>query len=170
MTDTNLCPCDSQRSLENCCLPIIQGKKTAQTAEELLRARYTAFTRGDVDFIISTHHSRTRHEVKKEEIEDWSKNSEWLGLKIAQVEAGASKDPKGTIIFSAQFRTGEKIEDHVEKSVFEKENGEWKFVDGFGIHQGTYQRTQPKTSRNEPCPCGSGKKYKKCCAQTASLN
>jgi hypothetical protein len=27
----------------------------------------------------------------------------------------------------------------------------------------TYVREQPKVGRNEPCPCGSGKKYKKCC-------
>ena len=25
------------------------------------------------------------------------------------------------------------------------------------------QRDAPKTGRNEPCPCGSGKKYKQCC-------
>ena len=27
----------------------------------------------------------------------------------------------------------------------------------------TYVREQAKTGRNEPCPCGSGRKYKKCC-------
>ena len=27
----------------------------------------------------------------------------------------------------------------------------------------TYVRPEPKIGRNEPCPCGSGKKYKKCC-------
>jgi len=27
----------------------------------------------------------------------------------------------------------------------------------------TYVREEPKISRNDPCPCGSGKKYKKCC-------
>ena len=26
----------------------------------------------------------------------------------------------------------------------------------------TYRRTSPKIGRNAPCPCGSGKKYKKC--------
>ena len=30
----------------------------------------------------------------------------------------------------------------------------------------TMRRTQPKVGRNEPCPCGSGKKYKKCCGVT----
>lgn len=29
----------------------------------------------------------------------------------------------------------------------------------------TYRRMQPKVGRNDPCPCGSGKKYKKCCGR-----
>jgi uncharacterized protein len=33
--------------------------------------------------------------------------------------------------------------------------------DGFG--EPPHTRTSPKTGRNDPCPCGSGKKYKKCC-------
>jgi uncharacterized protein YecA (UPF0149 family) len=28
----------------------------------------------------------------------------------------------------------------------------------------TVRREEPKVGRNDPCPCGSGKKYKKCCA------
>ena len=31
-----------------------------------------------------------------------------------------------------------------------------------GAKQETVVRTQPKVGRNDPCPCGSGKKYKKC--------
>ena len=50
------------------------------------------------------------------------------------------------------------------QSIFEKENGEWKFLDARGISVGTYRREEPKTGRNDPCPCGSGKKFKKCCA------
>jgi uncharacterized protein len=30
-------------------------------------------------------------------------------------------------------------------------------------HLETIVRAKPKVGRNEPCPCGSGKKYKKCC-------
>ena len=29
--------------------------------------------------------------------------------------------------------------------------------------QQPYRRSEPKTGRNEPCPCGSGMKYKRCC-------
>jgi len=28
----------------------------------------------------------------------------------------------------------------------------------------TYRRSAPKIGRNDPCPCGSGRKYKQCCA------
>jgi preprotein translocase subunit SecA len=31
----------------------------------------------------------------------------------------------------------------------------------------TIVRAQPKVGRNDPCPCGSGKKYKKCCGRRA---
>ena len=31
------------------------------------------------------------------------------------------------------------------------------------LETSTVQRAQPKVDRNDPCPCGSGKKYKKCC-------
>ena len=30
-------------------------------------------------------------------------------------------------------------------------------------HSKTIRRSEPKIGRNDPCPCGSGKKYKKCC-------
>lgn len=33
----------------------------------------------------------------------------------------------------------------------------------FGIRLPSYKREFPKIGRNEKCPCGSGKKYKKCC-------
>jgi SEC-C motif-containing protein len=163
MADTNFCPCGSEIGLLNCCLPLIQGQKLASTAEELLRARYTAFTQGEIDFILSTHHSRTVHEVKREEIEDWSKNSQWLGLKIVKVEAGTSNDQNGAIIFSAHYQADGKAHDHWERSLFERENGHWKFLDAQGLKPGTLKRTEPKIGRNDPCNCGSGKKHKKCC-------
>jgi SEC-C motif-containing protein len=158
------CPCGSELQLETCCLPLIQGKKKAATAEELLRSRYTAFTRGDVDYILGTHHSKTVQDVKREEIEEWSKDSEWLGLKVVQKEAGEVNDDKGTIVFCAGYKADGKVNEHWEQSFFEKENGTWKFFDARGVQVGPYRRTEPKVGRNDVCPCGSGKKYKKCCA------
>src|SRR5690349_7139157 len=119
MLDTNRCPCGSETNLIDCCLPLIQGKKQATRAEDLLRARYTAFTRGDIEFVLATHHSKTRHEVKREEIEDWSKNSEWLNLQIVKSEQGQKEDQKGTLIFVARYRADGKEQEHWEKSFFE---------------------------------------------------
>lgn len=164
MPVTNLCPCGSTNNLIDCCLPIIQGKKNATTAEELLRARYTAFTRGEIDFILSSHHTRTRTEVTRDEIEDWSKNSEWLGLNVVQIEAGKNTDQQGIIVFSAKYKADGKEHEHWERSLFEKEDGKWKFLDAQRIQNGPFRRENPKVGRNDPCPCGSGKKYKKCCA------
>ncbi len=32
----------------------------------------------------------------------------------------------------------------------------------------TIKRETPKAGRNDPCPCGSGEKYKKCCGANAA--
>jgi uncharacterized protein YecA (UPF0149 family) len=33
-------------------------------------------------------------------------------------------------------------------------------------NESTFRRTLPKIGRNDPCPCGSGKKFKQCCGRT----
>ena len=38
-----------------------------------------------------------------------------------------------------------------------------------GAHTSEHRRSTPKVGRNEPCPCGSGKKYKRCCGR-ATVN
>lgn len=157
------CPCGSTHAIVSCCLPFIEGKRHPQTTEELLRSRYTAFTRGDVDYIINTHHGRTRDQISREEIEKWSRESTWKGLKILESEGGKAADASGTIAFCAEYETGGKKHEHFEQSLFEKEDGKWKFVDAQALKSGPVKRTEPKVGRNDPCPCGSGKKHKKCC-------
>jgi SEC-C motif-containing protein len=117
-----------------------------------------------VDYILDTHHSKTAKDVKRGEIEEWSKGSEWLGLKIVQKEAGEAKDEQGTIVFCAGYKADGKVQEHWEQSFFEKDGGAWKFLDARGVQVGPYRRTEAKIGRNDPCPCGSGKKNKKCCA------
>ncbi len=162
LTATSNCPCTSGKTYGNCCQPIQTGKAKAATAEELLRARYSSFVTGNIDFILATHHSSTKHEVNREEITSWSKGSEWKGLEVLQKEAGEAKDDTGTIVFHAKYAFEGKDQDHYEKSTFEKENGEWKFLDAVPLRTGPYVREEPKIGRNDPCHCGSGKKFKKC--------
>ncbi|GIW73394.1 MAG: UPF0225 protein [Planctomycetota bacterium] len=154
------CPCGSELPLASCCQPIIEGTEKAATAEALLRARYTAFTQAKVDFILQTHHPRTRDEVSRESIQEWAEKSEWLGLQIHHVEGGGPEDTEGRIRFVARYRHGAHEIDHVEEALFERQEGSWYFVTG---RQPPVRRTSPKIGRNDPCPCGSGKKYKRCC-------
>jgi SEC-C motif-containing protein len=172
---SNNCPCGLEQTYSQCCEPFIKGSKKAATAEQLLRARYTAFVKGAVDYVISTHHSKTVGQIKREEVAEWSAGSEWLGLEIVNQDKGQASDEEGAIIFHAYYNdkkkpekdpeTGEILKlDHFERSVFKKEDGQWKFFDAQAVHSGPIRREGPKVGRNDPCPCGSGKKVKKCCA------
>ena len=48
---------------------------------------------------------------------------------------------------------------------FRKEGDEWFYVEGNVYAKQPVRRETPKIGRNDPCPCGSGKKYKKCCCK-----
>ena len=55
MTNATDCPCGSAKAASTCCEPIISGKVLATTAEALMRARYTSYATGRIDFIEKTH-------------------------------------------------------------------------------------------------------------------
>jgi SEC-C motif-containing protein len=163
MTENNndLCPCGSGASFAGCCEPIIKGTRESETAEELMRARYSAFVTHDIDFIVASTHTRSRKEIDLDFIREWSETSTWLGLEI--FETKQVNDNKAFVSFEARFTTqaGED-QRHREKSLFEREKGEWKFVTGDEMKNPTVRYETPPPGRNDPCPCGSGKKYKKC--------
>lgn len=159
----DLCPCGSEKSYSDCCQPLIQGSQKAETAEELMRARYTAHVKTEVDFIYDSTHPKKRGGVDRKQVEAWSKKSEWLGLKIHAAEAGGAEDKAGTVEFTARYREKEKLVEHREIAEFVRRDGIWYFMDGKPPKPVQSIRQGPKIGRNDPCPCGSGKKYKKCC-------
>lgn len=160
---SSLCPCGSEIDYATCCGALHRGERKADTAEALMRARYAAFVKHEIDFIISTAHSETNKETKREDIESWAKESQWEGFEVIDHEAGGPKDEQGVVEFVAHYVDGEGKEvEHHERSYFAREDGDWKFVDGVPARQEPFVRAEPKVGRNDPCPCGSGKKYKKC--------
>ncbi len=162
MTD---CPCGSGSSLSTCCQPIINGDVKAERAEALIRARYTAHTIGAIDFIMTTHHPSTRTDIDETATARWAKESQWLGLEILNVDGGEPDDTSARIEFMARYRDGaRRRHTHHERGVFEKYHGQWYFRDAEVPDVNQFRREAPKQGRNEPCSCGSGKKYKKCCA------
>jgi SEC-C motif-containing protein len=158
------CPCGTNLSYEECCAPYIKGLKKAPTAESLMRSRYSAFAKGELDHVEKTHHASTRKELDMEGVKSWATQSEWLGLEIRGTEKGTEKDTTGKVEFKCKFIFNGAEQTHHELSTFEKVNGEWFFVDGV-MRNNTVRRSEPKIGRNDPCSCGSGKKAKKCCLQ-----
>lgn len=144
---------------------MIRREREATTAEELMRSRYSAFVLGDIDWIIDSHHPDTVDEVSREDIEQWASGSEWLGLRIRGTEAGGADDDEGEVHFRARYKVGSQQVDHVERARFLRHEGAWKF---HSVIEDEPQELIPvgpaaTVGRNDPCTCGSGRKYKKCC-------
>jgi SEC-C motif domain protein len=151
---TSYCYCGSELSFENCCGSMIAGKRKAATALELMKSRYSAYCSGATDYLIATTHLSKRSQFDKASIEQWAKESEWKGLKIISTHKGTKEDTQGEVAFQAFFKDeAKKSRVHYEHSLFVKEQSQWFYLSGKII----------AISRNDNCPCGSGKKYKKCC-------
>lgn len=144
------CPCGSGLELAACCgLLHLSGKAT--TAEVLMRSRYVAYVLGNTDYLRATWHPDTCPQSFSAEA------TRWLGLSIRKCERGQAGDSEGTVEFEATFRDGDRVKVLHETSRFVYRDGCWLYADG-----------KPKLrdfGRNEPCPCGSGRKFKRCCGR-----
>jgi SEC-C motif-containing protein len=138
------CVCGSGLDEDACCGPILTGAR-APTALALMRSRYTAYVRGDIDYLMRTHHGNP----DRAGIEKWARESRWLGLEIVSVEGD------DVVEFIARGTSGGRPFEHRERSRFRKIDGAWFYIDGPAAKV-------KAPGRNDPCPCGSGKKYKKC--------
>ncbi len=143
-----------------CCAAVLSGEKIALTAEMLMRSRYSAYVAGDSAYLLKTWHPATRPLAL-----DPATIPEWCGLKIIRTEKGQAGDATGMVEFRATARSQQKILTLHEVSHFVKEAGHWLYVSG-EIQEDSLRPGTPagKVGRNDPCPCGSGKKFKKCCA------
>lgn len=157
------CPCQSGNNFSDCCKPYIEGDKAAETAEKLLRSRYSAYNLGKLDYIYETIHSEQKQHHDHKATQKWAEESTWHSLEVVDTEKGMEKDDEGFIEFKVKYTQNMETITHHEMSVFKKEEDKWFFYDGQPVTPEQYVRETPKVGRNEPCPCGSGKKYKKCC-------
>jgi SEC-C motif-containing protein len=127
-----------------------------------MRSRYAAFVEGAIDYLVDTHHPSTRGSVERAAIARWSRDSEWLGLDVIATERGGVADDEGVVEFRARYRQGGATLAHHERSTFRRLDGRWYYLDGEQVRSALATRG-PKVGRNDPCPCGSGRKFKKCC-------
>ena len=163
MNKEDNCSCGSGKAYAECCGPVIKGEKRAETAEALMRARYTAYAVGEIDFLRTSSTAAVQEEFDEKSSKAWSAAAEWHGLEIISTEKGGADDDEGVVEFRALYTANGEFCNHHEVAKFVKEADGWKFDDGELVGETPITREEPKVGRNDPCPCGSGKKYKKCC-------
>jgi SEC-C motif-containing protein len=127
-----------------------------------MRSRYSAYAEHAVDYIIETCvREEGRQPIDVKQTRDWSEQSQWLGLKILSVTGGGPEDDEGIVEFEAAYERNGLRDIHHERAQFKRTDGQWLYKDG-EVSPHTVVRSGPRIGRNEPCPCGSGKKYKHC--------
>lgn len=152
-TQNSLCPCGSQIDFTLCCEPVLANHQRAVTAEALMRSRYTGFVKEDTSHLLRTWFEKTRpstlnfdnHPVK------------WISLTINKTNNGQPGDSKGTVDFTSTYIENGQLCSLNEISDFVKIEGLWYYVNGI------CEVTKKTIERNRPCPCGSQKKFKRCC-------
>jgi SEC-C motif domain protein len=128
-----------------------------------MRSRYSAYVKVETDYIFETTHPKHREGYDAEGTKAWAEGAEWQGLEIVSIKNGGSGDGTGEVEFIARYREKGEAREHHERALFKKEQAGWLFTDGRPV--GRQPAKAVKTGRNEPCPCGSGQKYKKCCGK-----
>jgi len=163
MNKSSACPCNSGLSYDTCCEPLIRGTVKAPGPEALMRARYSAFAHEEMPYLLETLHPGQRNDYDEAGAAKWARESDWTGLEILKVTGDPATENTGSVEFKACYRRNNEKLEHHELAEFRKTNGIWYFYDGKMVAPGQFQRETPKVGRNDPCPCGSGKKFKKCC-------
>lgn len=118
------CPCGNNKDYTDCCQKIHLDQKKALSAEMLMRSRYTAFVKHDIEFLYNSFHTSTRRFQNKKEIEQWAVESKWMHLEILNTS-------NNTVEFKAHYLDPNlELQIHHEKSNFKEEQGIWHYVDG----------------------------------------
>lgn len=157
------CPCGTLNTYDECCKPFHAGDANPETAEKLMRSRYSAFVKNEIQYIADTHIPGTK-DFDLEEAREWATTSTWKGLEIVNTKKGGESHTDGVVEFKALYSDKEERDYlHHEVATFKKINEKWYFDQGQIVGAGPIRRATPKIGRNDPCTCGSGKKYKKCC-------
>ena len=161
----NACPCGSGKTLDECCGQYFETL-AAPTALVLMRSRYTAHVLGKAQYLHDTLSTKQRVGFDVAEYEAHHGEITWTGLEIRGTSGGGEEDEAGTVEFVARCKDKDGPGMQHELSSFIREEGRWVYEDAVPNPKSA-TRTVQKVGRNEPCPCGSGKKYKKCCGRAA---
>lgn len=121
-----------------------------------MRSRYTAYVLRNDKYLVKTWKNETRPEPGEH-----NPDLHWVSLDVLEVQGGSENDQEGTVEFVANYKLHGQYEQLHERSYFKRYRNRWYYVDGEDL--APLPLSSHKVGRNDPCPCASGKKYKKCC-------
>ncbi|WP_452230661.1 YchJ family protein [Lacinutrix sp. MEBiC02404] len=122
------CYCGNNKTYKACCEVFHLNNGKTETAEQLMRSRYSAFVVANGDYLMETHHLSTRPISEKKAIVKWAKSVAWIKLEVQETTKGLEKDNEGTVTFNAYFNENGNTDIIHEKSAFIKENNQWYYV------------------------------------------
>lgn len=160
----NVCACGSGSGFKACCQPFLTGLAKPATAEQLMRSRYTAYTLADGEYLSRTQHPDYRSDDNPEKIGKHARQTVWKRLQVIATHQGGPNDNYGEVEFKAWYEQAGQLVALHERSRFVRIDDQWLYTNGdLPATTPTPIHAKTKVGRNSPCPCGSGKKYKKCC-------
>lgn len=152
------CPCGSGLAYSDCCEPYHLGQP-APTPESLMRSRYSAFVFHNLDYVEATSTEEAAATFARSTMEASLPDTKWLGLDIGEV---TETETEATVRFSFRYSYKGRDQMQVEIARFVRTDGIWRY-DSSEVNPKSAPVRVIQIGRNDPCPCGSGKKYKKCC-------
>lgn len=156
-----LCFCCSKKPLAQCCGPLLEKQRLADSPEQLMRSRFSAYVDGNYEYVLATYANQRQATLSEAELAKDADGTRWFALQIVN-------NPQllpTQVEFIAFYAADKHVCTLHETSNFVQEDGEWRYLDG-ELH---VDCGRIKLGRNERCPCASGKKFKQCCAPKLAL-
>lgn len=169
MSDTTMttCPCGSGKSYEECCAPYHREERWPEDPLTMLRTRYCAYAVGAWDYLERTAWQEEGEEaITASMLEERASGLDWRRLAIL----GSGRDEEEGceyVDYVADYIVDGVAREVAEHAYFKPVEGRLYYTGGIPLAREPIRRETPKVGRNDPCPCGSGKKYKKCCGKNA---
>tara|TARA_Y100001934_G_scaffold230068_1_gene277424 strand:+ start:476 stop:877 length:402 start_codon:yes stop_codon:yes gene_type:complete len=126
------CQCGSGDSLADCCGRFVDAGQAPETAEQLMRSRFTAYCRKNIDYLVNSTHPDARSKRLREEIEETAETIKWTSLEVVSTSQGRAKDKIGKVEFIADYEFNGERKTHRERSRFRRFQGKWTYLDDRG--------------------------------------
>lgn len=120
-----MCPCGSKKTYPECCGIFISGQQLPNTPEQLMRSRYTAYSKANIEYIIQTMRGPAAQGFDAIEARRWAKQVKWLKLEVMDARIDHAK---GYVEFKVYLIDKLRKKILHEISEFHWENGQWYYV------------------------------------------